>query len=82
MGISFLFLQPNINVLLNNLVSKESQLDKAAFGILDTRSLIRDTLVEQQTSAKSLGSSVSRSVPRVPIFRRRKLTTIPAHRYS
>lgn len=65
MGISFLFLQPNINLLLNNLVAKEPQLDKAAFGLLDTRSLIRDSVVNQQAGAKSLGSSVSRSVPRV-----------------
>lgn len=59
MGISFLFLQPNINQLLGNLGAKRSQFDNAAFGILDVRSLIHDSLVIQQNASQALGQAVS-----------------------
>lgn len=59
MGIEFLFLQPNINLLLQNLNAKQGQFDNALYGILDTRSLIRDTLIIQQTTAGGLGTAVS-----------------------
>ncbi|CAN8097529.1 unnamed protein product [Discula destructiva] len=57
-GIAFLFLQPNINMLLQNLNSKQSLLDGAGFGLLDTRSLIHDTLALQQNGSKALGDSL------------------------
>lgn len=59
MGIAFLFLQPNINQLLNNLNTKRPQFDTALFGILDVRSLIHDTLVVQQNGSEALGKAVS-----------------------
>lgn len=62
-GISFLSVQPNINLLLQNLDAKQPQFDTAAFGLLDTRSLIHDTLVIQQDGADSLGTAVSAPTP-------------------
>lgn len=59
MGVSFLALQPNINLLLNNLQGKRAAFDGAASGLLDTRSLIRDSITIQQNTAKDLGASVS-----------------------
>lgn len=61
-GIEFLFLQPNINLLLQNLDAKRDQFDSALFGILDTRSLIRDTLIIQQNNSAALGTAVSRAI--------------------
>lgn len=62
MGIEFLFLQPNINLLLQNLNAKQGQFDNALYGILDTRSLIRDTLIIQQTTAAGLGTAVGSNI--------------------
>lgn len=62
-GIEFLFLQPNINLLLQNLNAKQGQFDNALYGILDTRSLIRDTLIIQQTTAAGLGTAVGFKKP-------------------
>ncbi|KAJ4420332.1 hypothetical protein N0V82_004431 [Gnomoniopsis sp. IMI 355080] len=57
-GIEFLFLQPNINLLLQNLDAKQGDFDNALFGILDTRSLIRDTLIIQQNNSAALGTAL------------------------
>lgn len=59
MGILFLFLQPNINLLLGNLVAKRDQFDSAAAGLLDTRGLIHDQMVIQKNASLALGNGVS-----------------------
>lgn len=64
-GIEFLFLQPNINLLLQNLNAKQGQFDNALYGILDTRSLIRDTLIIQQNTAAGLGTAVGSTLSSV-----------------
>lgn len=64
-GIEFLFLQPNINLLLQNLNAKQGQFDNALYGILDTRSLIRDTLIIQQNTAGGLGTAVGSTLSSV-----------------
>ncbi|POS76808.1 hypothetical protein DHEL01_v204803 [Diaporthe helianthi] len=57
-GIQFLGIQPDINILLKNLAAKKPDFDQAGLKILDVRSLIRDSVSIQQEGAKTLGNSL------------------------
>ncbi|OJD30229.1 antigenic cell wall galactomannoprotein [Diplodia corticola] len=56
-GQQFLQLQPQINSLLDNIMSKRAEFQNAGFGLIDVISLLRSNLEEQKQESKELGDA-------------------------